>query len=213
MAIDRSSNQAKLCDECGLNPRFASYVLCRDCYNKKIRERRATDPEFREKERAKVERRKATLPQCSADDGACPKQSFAKGLCHEHYSQQRRVDPTRDKCAIPWCSERSTYSIGFCQGHYFQHWNFNIEPINLIALLEDGCEVCHTIEQLQIDHDHRCCDGSFSCGKCVRGALCRSHNHALGDLRDDLADALALIEYIRRTIPQQYPIGQKQGAA
>ena len=27
-----------------------------------------------------------------------------------------------------------------------------------------------------IDHDHNCCPGSFTCGKCVRGILCMWHN-------------------------------------
>ncbi len=32
---------------------------------------------------------------------------------------------------------------------------------------------------LQIDHDHQCCKGKRSCGRCVRSALCRKHNLAL----------------------------------
>lgn len=30
-----------------------------------------------------------------------------------------------------------------------------------------------------VDHDHRCCDGRKSCGKCVRGILCQPHNMAM----------------------------------
>lgn len=34
---------------------------------------------------------------------------------------------------------------------------------------------------LAIDHDHKCCPGIKSCGKCLRGILCSRHNIMLGD--------------------------------
>jgi hypothetical protein len=44
------------------------------------------------------------------------------------------------------------------------------------------CAVCDCSERrrLNVDHDHRCCPGDQSCGKCVRGLLCRTCNRIEG---------------------------------
>ena len=48
-------------------------------------------------------------------------------------------------------------------------------------LAEQGghCALCPTVKQihsLHVDHDHECCDTTFTCGKCRRGILCTNCN-------------------------------------
>ncbi|AEV52078.1 recombination endonuclease [Rhodococcus phage REQ1] len=37
---------------------------------------------------------------------------------------------------------------------------------------------------LAVDHNHNCCPGKKTCGKCLRGLLCHECNMALGKVRD-----------------------------
>lgn len=80
--------------------------------------------------------------------------------------------------------------------------------------VDPGCEICgrdmlewarpirrgsKSMEpMLTVDHDHACCPGDRSCGRCVRGLICQRCNAALGMLHDDLAAAQGLAEYLQR---------------
>jgi hypothetical protein len=73
------------------------------------------------------------------------------------------------------------------------------------ALAEQGgrCAICGTdspadvrIDRFHVDHDHACCPGSTSCGKCFRGLLCRACNTALGNFKDDPDILLAALSYL-----------------
>lgn len=81
------------------------------------------------------------------------------------------------------------------------------------ALLSDpGCECCGVdlVEKVRdkstgrirallvVDHDHWCCPGQFSCGRCVRGLICNLCNTAAGMLRNDPDVALSMAKYLER---------------
>ena len=63
----------------------------------------------------------------------------------------------------------------------------------------EECGLCRRTDQrLDIDHDHRCCPGQRSCGKCVRGFLCRPCNVGLGMFGDDPMRLRAAASYIEQ---------------
>lgn len=47
-----------------------------------------------------------------------------------------------------------------------------------------------------VDHDHSCCLGSTSCGKCIRGLLCGLCNSGLGYFKDSPTSLLKAFDYI-----------------
>lgn len=70
----------------------------------------------------------------------------------------------------------------------------------LLALQSGVCAICRRPENdgrhLAVDHDHSCCPGKVTCGRCVRGLLCFACNSALGRFNDDrevIARALAYL--------------------
>ncbi len=66
----------------------------------------------------------------------------------------------------------------------------------LFALYLGKCHACQNNDGNNIDHDHACCEGSFSCGKCIRGVLCSQCNTALGLVKDSKEVLQRLIKYL-----------------
>lgn len=63
----------------------------------------------------------------------------------------------------------------------------------LLAKQNGVCAICSkkpTRTYLSVDHDHKCCSGIKTCGKCVRGLLCQSCNSFLGRVDDNLITAI-----------------------
>ena len=70
---------------------------------------------------------------------------------------------------------------------------YRLRPDEYQELIKDGCAVCGTHDDLCVDHDHSCCPGNRTCGKCIRGALCKKHNRgeACFDTIDEITALLA----------------------
>jgi hypothetical protein len=72
----------------------------------------------------------------------------------------------------------------------------------LYAAQGGACGGCGVIpgpsaRRLAVDHDHSCCPGKTSCGRCVRGLLCYRCNDTLARYRDDGDKLVALARYLR----------------
>jgi len=58
------------------------------------------------------------------------------------------------------------------------------------------CEKDNNGKRLMVDHDHSCCPGVNTCGKCTRGLLCKNCNWALGNAKDNVELLKKMIDYL-----------------
>lgn len=89
-----------------------------------------------------------------------------------------------------------------------RYYSIDIEKYEkLLSLSSGGCYICGKTKKqnknnhLSVDHDHSCCNGPHSCGKCIRGILCDTCNRAVGLLQNDSQNAMAVAIYIKNNAP------------
>lgn len=82
----------------------------------------------------------------------------------------------------------------------YQHGITIPQYLNLLMNQNFECAIpsCKSKDKLCIDHDHRCCSGSYGCGKCVRGLICYKCNTLAGYMENS-PDLLREVEnYLER---------------
>lgn len=71
------------------------------------------------------------------------------------------------------------------------------------AMISDqngACAICLEVpDRFCVDHDHSCCEGEKSCGRCIRQLLCPNCNLALGNMRDDPKRLRAAADYLEKS--------------
>lgn len=79
---------------------------------------------------------------------------------------------------------------------------YKLNKNDVLKMLNDcnnqciGCQSEFVNNNFLIDHNHQCCSGRNSCGKCVRGLLCAGCNTGIGFLQDDVVRMKNLVTYL-----------------
>lgn len=125
-----------------------------------------------------------------------PEASFAK--------QARAKDGLQSDCRA--CRSQHYKSKAETIRDSMRERRFGISRDEFDAMLASqggGCAICGATDPgasfWATDHDHACCPGEITCGKCVRGILCRACNHGLGNFADDVGRMEAAINYLNTT--------------
>lgn len=71
----------------------------------------------------------------------------------------------------------------------------------LMAMQDYACAACgrpfgEGKAKPEIDHDHKCCPGTSTCGKCVRGILCAGCNNMAGGIEYNLEHLDDVLRYL-----------------
>ena len=122
------------------------------------------------------------------------KNSKSLGWCKECTLTERKIyyQQNRDKVKNNVKAYRESNPDSVLNTHLIRTYNITLDDYQRMVSDQDGkCLLCLSEvsssgrqKRLHVDHDHACCSGKKSCGKCVRGVLCSSCNTALGLLKD-----------------------------
>lgn len=128
------------------------------------------------------------------------------GTCKGCGSSTRKVSRPGPRCATCHREARKGSSDRRRLLYVAKQYNLTPEQYQALVDLTGGlCYVCMRNKGRCVDHDHACCPGKISCGKCVRGLACNPCNKGvLGHLRDSVESLQRAIEYIKN--PPAYRI-------
>lgn len=126
----------------------------------------------------------------------------------------------RGPCIADDCAETAEVGL-FCKPHYHRNWGArNVDKRRAIqrrsqmrrkyGLTDEGyaslvekqsgvCAICKgppNFRGLFVDHDHACCPGQQTCGKCTRGLLCNNCNFLIGLAKENRRTLLSAADYL-----------------
>lgn len=109
------------------------------------------------------------------------------------------------------CDKKKNKERKDAKSEYYSDMNKMYKRLRIYGLTKDQfekimkdqewkCLICkeNLTETFNIDHDHSCCEGRYSCGKCVRGILCGHCNRGLGFFKDNVEFLKDAVEYLEK---------------
>jgi hypothetical protein len=122
--------------------------------------------------------------------GACPRCKVNTRQVHPSqgfyvYCHPCRLEYKREADALIPADERRNRRLK-------NMYNITLLQYEVMLEKQDGaCAICKITTPtnqwlvFEVDHDHSCCPGPTSCGKCVRGLLCGNCNKGIGRFADN----------------------------
>lgn len=106
---------------------------------------------------------------------------YCSSLCNRRAYRTRH----QEKINREW---RVRYAENGYEKHILRKYSLSLEEWKILS--RGGCEICRTLENLVVDHDH-------STGK-VRGCLCVAHNAGIGSFHDSVEEMKLGIQYLEK---------------
>lgn len=178
------------CERCGTRVEVSTLAAkAKYCPPCALEARREADRE-RQRHRRQKPRKEAKCVVCgvtfeikkaNSQPEACPD---CRSKHYERNRPRRKIDPKKKR----------EYKVK----HYY---GLSLDQLDKLTRQQGNkCAACGRSapkgKSLSIDHDHECCEGTASCGRCVRGLLCQRCNSFLGLVDDNPSLIERMIDYI-----------------
>ena len=119
----------------------------------------------------------------------------------------RRKNPDKVKAAKLTFRSKPDYIDKERNYRLTKTYNLSLSQYNEMLISQGGvCTIClkpetrvasnGKVNNMTVDHDHTCCNGPFSCGKCIRKLLCHACNVSVGLLNENPDRMRRMAEYI-----------------
>lgn len=114
----------------------------------------------------------------------------ANAFCNKKFTVTRQVSPNRQIFCSRECNRKE---------EVFRKYQLTSRKYKSLLQKQKGlclgCDQPPTEEQrLAVDHDHSCCSGPYSCGKCIRGLMHLECNFVEGMFKDSPQRLLILAQ-------------------
>jgi len=127
--------------------------------------------------------------------------------CRSSQEKARQEASPRTHQRKEYVARRDLEDPGWRKNYQLQRkYGLTLAEFNAMLAVQGGlCAICGLPETqvirgvvvaMHVDHDHSCCPGIYSCGKCVRGLLCSKCNTGLGKFDDDRHRLANAIRYL-----------------
>jgi hypothetical protein len=120
------------------------------------------------------------------------------------YAKEPACTPCREGHVAAQARARADDPVAALSGTLWSKYRLSVDAYKAMLAEQGGaCAICGVdsptdvrTSRFHVDHDHACCPGSKSCGRCVRGLLCHACNTALGNFSDDPKRLTAALAYL-----------------
>lgn len=181
---------------------------CRPCDKERFKTKRGAEPE--ERKAALREYRRAYY-KAHKEQFSKHRDKYRESEAHREkeraYGRERYKENREKICAYAREWRKKNPDKQFAKV-LFTKYKMTPDQYRQMETAQDNlCAICRKPEEvvrdgkpqrLGVDHDHACCPGDKSCGKCVRGLLCSACNFAIGAFKDDLGRVMLAMDYLRK---------------
>lgn len=115
-----------------------------------------------------------------------------------NFSKRKEGNGMRSECKE--CAKNAPNKKEYMKAYRLRtRYHLSVEKYNTMIAEQLGCcAICGKSEELFIDHNHSCCPGEITCGKCVRALLCRNCNAGIGYFEDEIEKLESAILYLKK---------------